>query len=324
MLRPGHAHADVRVDKLGPAEVVGDAVGAGELHPQRPFRRRDGGRWGEDGAHGFLGNLYIVVPAKAGTHFLYNMGPRQKHSGATGEEHVFRHVLSGLERNLLVMTPAARAGVGHLDERLLHVPGAGGAALGAQAAVQAYVLVLHHDPLGLQWTRNVEILRQVAGRRIQLSTQRLLFVILGEGDAIHRADVDAGVALDAEAIGEYRLHVAVQAALRFFPRGGDVEAELDLHLHVLQRGLDVGPGHLVARVDRDVVVVAPFVDAHLLRNERHTGSRSFLNVLVVQKLVYGNGGVMAVRHGPDDVLRAERGVAAEEDVGNRRLQGFFI
>src|SRR3954468_14187389 len=101
------------------------------------------------------------------------MGPRQKHSGVTGEEHsgvtgeehsgatvhaVFTHVLSGLERDLLVMIPAAWAGVGHLDEELLHVPGTGRAALGAQAAVQAHVLVLHHDALCFQWTRYVQIL----------------------------------------------------------------------------------------------------------------------------------------------------------------------
>src|SRR6185436_15306993 len=82
MLRSGDARADVRVDELGPAEVVGDAVGAGELHPQRPFRWGDGGRWGEDGAHVSL--------------------------------------LSGLERDGLVgaVVAAARAGVGHLDEKL--------------------------------------------------------------------------------------------------------------------------------------------------------------------------------------------------------------
>src|SRR5687767_1445183 len=52
-------------------------------------------------------------------------------------------------RLLLVVRAAGRTGMRHLDQRLLHVPGAGRAALGAQAAVQADVLVLDHDPLGL-------------------------------------------------------------------------------------------------------------------------------------------------------------------------------
>src|SRR5919198_1213641 len=96
-------------------------------------------------------------------------------------------------------------------------------------------------------------LRRVGGRRDEAPAQIRLFAVLREGDAVHRADVDASVALDAKAIGEDGLHVAVQAALRFLPRGGDVEAELDLRLHVLERDLDVGPGHLVALVGGDLV-----------------------------------------------------------------------
>ena len=49
---------------------------------------------------------------------------------------------------------AVAAGIGvDLDQELLHVPGAGGAALGAQAAVQADVLVLDHHAAGLQRAR---------------------------------------------------------------------------------------------------------------------------------------------------------------------------
>ena len=42
----------------------------------------------------------------------------------------------------------------------LHVPGAGRAALGAQAAVQADILVLDHDAAGLQRAGDVEVLRR--------------------------------------------------------------------------------------------------------------------------------------------------------------------
>ncbi len=45
----------------------------------------------------------------------------------------------------------------------------------------------------------------------------------------------------------------------------DVIAEFDLGADILQRDHLVAMRHLVALVDGDVVVIAPFVDAHLLR-----------------------------------------------------------
>ena len=48
----------------------------------------------------------------------------------------------------------------HIDEVFLHVPGAGGTALGAEAAVQAYVLVLDHYTFGGEGTRYINILAQ--------------------------------------------------------------------------------------------------------------------------------------------------------------------
>src|SRR6267142_2467535 len=182
----------------------------------------------------------------------------------------------------LVVRRGGRAGLGHLDQVLLHVPGAGRAALGAEAAVQADVLVLDHHALGLQRPGDVEVLRFILGRRGEASAQLLLLGVEDEADAVHRADVDAGVALDAEAIGEDGLHVAVQSALRFLPRRGDIEAELDLHLHVLDRRLDVGPWYLVARIAADFVVVAPLVDAHLLRPAGHAGGWALGDVLAAQ------------------------------------------
>src|SRR5712691_6815979 len=225
---------------------------------------------------------------------------------------------------LLPVAAAAGAGVGHLEQELLHVPGAGRAALGAQAAVQADVLVLHHDAAGLERSRDIEVLREVARRRVQLVPQFLLIGIQGEGDAVHRADVDAGIALDAQPVGEHRLHIAVEAALRLLPRRGDVEAELDLGLHILQRDPDVAPGHLVARVGVDLVVVAPLVDAHLLRHQGDARGRPFRDVLAIEQLVDGNGRVMPVRPRPDDVLRPEGGVAAEEDVRHGGLHRLCI
>ena len=69
--------------------------------------------------------------------------------------------------------------------------------------------------------------------------------LCGESDAVHRADVDAGVALDAELAGEHGLHVAVEAALRLLEREL-VVAELDLGLDVAQRDHLVAQRHPVA------------------------------------------------------------------------------
>src|SRR5215207_2855338 len=51
---------------------------------------------------------------------------------------------------------AAGAGVCHFQQELLHVPRACRAALGAHPAMQADVLVLRHDPAGLQAIGDVE------------------------------------------------------------------------------------------------------------------------------------------------------------------------
>src|ERR1041384_2427716 len=100
---------------------------------------------------------------------------RNAHSAGETEDAGARTALMGvlsgrLQRDLSVLS-AAGAGVGLFQEELLHVPGAGRAALGAQAAVQAHVLVLHHHALRFQRTGNVEILRCVPG---PLKTQRVM------------------------------------------------------------------------------------------------------------------------------------------------------
>src|SRR5687767_9787064 len=157
---------------------------------------------------------------------------------------------------------ARGTGVGNVEQELLHVPGAGRAALGAQPAVQAHVLVLHHDTPGLEPVGDVEILRGMQRRRGQPRAQLRFLAVLRERDAVHRADIDARVAFDAELRREHRLHVAVQAPLRFRVPGLRVETELDLDLDVAQRDLLVAPRHRVAHLRGDRVVVAPLVYAH--------------------------------------------------------------
>src|SRR5688572_15378987 len=52
-----------------------------------------------------------------------------------------------------------------IEEEFLHVPRACGTPLGAEAAMQAEILVLHHDASGLKPFGNVEVLRRGVCRR---------------------------------------------------------------------------------------------------------------------------------------------------------------
>ncbi len=83
----------------------------------------------------------------------------------------------------------------------------------------------------------------------------------------------------------------------------------------------LGPGHLVARVERGVVVVAPLVDAHLLRHQVDHGRRARRACpRPLQEAVDRHRRLVPVGHGRDDVLRPEGRVAAEEHLGQRGLE----
>src|SRR5580704_18599687 len=83
-------------------------------------------------------------------------------------------------------------GVRPMQLRLLHVPRRCRAALRAQPAMHAQVFVLHHDAPGLrQARRDVERLRQVLGRRLEALAQLALRAVVGNGETVDRADVDA-------------------------------------------------------------------------------------------------------------------------------------
>ena len=98
--------------------------------------------------------------------------------------------------------------------------------------MQAYVLVFHHDAAGLEVVADIKILRVIVGRRLQARAQIGLVAVRGEGNAVHRTDVDAGVALDAELAGEHGLYIAVEAALGLLERELQIIAELDLGFDV--------------------------------------------------------------------------------------------
>jgi hypothetical protein len=94
-------------------------------------------------------------------------------------------------------------GMRPLQGELLHVPGRGRAALGAETAVHAQVLVLdHHAPVcgsgPLTYSACVDVFR---GRRQRLCAGPPRSPDRRHRQAVRRADVDAGIALDAELRG---------------------------------------------------------------------------------------------------------------------------
>ncbi len=141
-----------------------------------------------------------------------------------------------------------------------------------------------------------------------------------DGEAIDRTDVDAGVALDAQLRGEHRLHVAVQAALHLERRLFRGKSQLHLDVDFLE-ALDQSHMRHEAALDAVIfVLVSPFVHAHLAAGQRHAARQALVDRFVVAELVNGNRGLVAVLHRPDDVLRAEGRIAAEEHLRTGRLK----
>ena len=73
-----------------------------------------------------------------------------------------------------------------------------------------------------------------------------------------------------------------------------------------------------------VVGVAPLVHAHLAALQIHAGRQPLAHRLALAVTVDRDRGLVAVLDRPDDVLRAEGGIAAEVDAGARRLEGARI
>ena len=191
--------------------------------------------------------------------------------------------------------------------------------------MQADVLVFHHHPSGGQIFGNVEVLFGILRRCQQALSQVFLFGVGREGDAVHRADVYAGVALDAELLGEDRLHVAVQAALGFLQAQPRIETQFHLDLDVVQRLRLVGVGHDEALRRIVFRIVAPLMHAHLLADEIHAGRRAILlQILPLAEQVNGNGRLMGMGGGPNDVLRPERRIASEEHLRMGGLKRHFV
>src|SRR5438552_1242669 len=69
------------------------------------------------------------------------------------------------------------------------------------------------------------------------------------------------------------------------------------------------------------VLVQPLVHAHLAAAQGHAARHSHTLRLARAELVDRDGGLVPMFHGPDDVLRAERRISAEEHVRQGGLEG---
>src|SRR6516164_3194782 len=109
--------------------------------------------------------------------------------------------------------------------------------------------------------------------------------------------------------------------MRLLEREIEIVAELDLGLDVAQRNHLVAQRNPVAPVRSYVVVIAPFVDAHLLADDLDHRRGTIIDVGAGAQLVDGQRRIVPVRHRPDDVLGPERSIAAEEHLVMGRGHG---
>src|ERR1700733_6482531 len=121
--------------------------------------------------------------------------------------------------------------------------------------MQAEILVLHYHPPSLDRLRDVDLLGKVERGRDQRTAQLIFGRVGHERDAIDRAYVNAGVALDAQRSRKDGLHIAVETALRFAQSLLQVEPEFDLGLDVLERHRVLDMRNLKPAIERDRVVV---------------------------------------------------------------------
>src|SRR5580698_886334 len=208
-----------------------------------------------------------------------------------------------------------------VDVGLLHVPRSGRAALGAQPAVNTKVFVFHHHAAGLrQRCGDQQRLGEIQRRRFQARAQIGLVAVAGHGETIDRTDVDAGIALDAQLRGEHGLHVAVQATLHFLGVLLRGEAQLHLDVEFFETLLERYVRDEAALHRRVVVRIRPLVHAHLAALQVDSGREPIRYQLTLAVAMDRDRGLVAMLYRPDDVLRAERRVPAEEHPGAGRLE----
>ena len=119
--------------------------------------------------------------------------------------------------------------------------------------MQTDVFILGHDAAGFQTVLDIQILREVVRRRVKPLAEVGFLAVGREGDAVHRADVDAGIAFDAELRRKHGLHVAIEATAGFRERELMIEAQLDLGLDVFERHHLVAQRDLVAMIELSLI-----------------------------------------------------------------------
>ena len=83
-------------------------------------------------------------------------------------------------------------------------------------------------------------------------------------------------------------------------------------------------GHGEAVLQRHGAVVAPLVNPHLLAHEGDPRGWTIMDVLPPDKAIHGNGCLVPMSDGGDDVFRPESRIAAEEHSGVRALEGHGV
>ena len=139
---------------------------------------------------------------------------------------------------------------------------------------------------------NEEILSQVLGRGHEAGAQIVLIAVRRDRQAVHRADVDTGVALDAELGGEVGLHVAIETALDLTSGLLRVEPQLHFHAQFLEALYELDVLHLLPSGRIVVVGVGPLVHPHLRGDQVLVVGQPFCKGDVLAVVVDGDGRLM--------------------------------
>ena len=172
--------------------------------------------------------------------------------------------------------------------------------------------------------RDIDRLGKVVSRYVELPPQCSLFVVFGKRQAVDGADIDAGVAFDALLCGEHGFDIAVKTTLCLLQGCLGVETKLHFQGVAVDGFVKVDVRHCMALLLGDHAGIAPFVDAHFLADQVGAWPGPVLQIMSLKKHIDGERGLVSLRHGGNDVLRAECGVAAEEYSGEGGLKGFVV
>ena len=93
--------------------------------------------------------------------------------------------------------------------RLLHVPGVCGTPFCAESTVKTDIFVFNHDSARFEMSRHIKILLEICCGSHEGGAHRIFLGIVDEANAVHRAYIHTGIALDAKLVRENGLHIAI-------------------------------------------------------------------------------------------------------------------